>query len=368
MLSLDASQAQSPSPMQVLPTWVAGVDWGSQAKKRWLACAVLQDDRRYLALPPEPAGKPGTLLRRLWDRSGEAGLILIGFDFPIGLPRHYARKCGVQDFLSLLPELGTHAWRDFYKPAESRHAIHLRRPFYPQRPGGARQAHLTQALGVNSINDLRRFCELPYPGRRAAAPLFWTLGGQQVGKAAIIGWREVLAPALTQARIPFSIWPFSGTLAQILQPGRVVAAEVYPAEFYAHLDIRFPAPIAGTERTNAHPKYGRGKRSQAGRRANAPALLAWARRAQVRLAPQLEDTIRSGFGPQPRADDLFDAIVALFGTLNVLLGFQAPEAEQIPPEISGVIQRVEGWILGQQGLPHAFLNATRSQDAPENTV
>lgn len=368
MLSMNVSRAQAPTPMPVLPRWVAGVDWGSQAKKRWLVCAVLQDDRHYLALPPELAGEPGTLVRRLWERSGKAGPVLIGFDFPIGLPRKYAQRCAVADFLSLLPELGRHAWRDFYKPAESPQAIHLRRPFYPQRPGGARQAHLTQALGVDSIDDLRRFCELPYPGRRAAAPLFWTLGGQQVGKAAIIGWREVLAPALIQTRIPFFIWPFSGTLTQTLQPGRVVAAEVYPAEFYAHLDIRFPAPIAVTERTNATPQFGRGKRSQAGRRANAPALLAWARRAQVRLASQLEAAIRAGFGSHPQADDPFDALVALFGTLNVLLGFQAPEAEKFPPAISGTIRRVEGWILGQQGLPNMLLDSGRAQAAPENTV
>ena len=30
------------------------------------------------------------------------------------------------------------------------------------------------------------------PGRRAAAPIFWTLGAQQVGKAAIAAWRELL--------------------------------------------------------------------------------------------------------------------------------------------------------------------------------
>lgn len=32
--------------------------------------------------------------------------------------------------------------------------------------------------------------------RRAACPLFWTLGGNQAGKAAIAGWRDILQPAL----------------------------------------------------------------------------------------------------------------------------------------------------------------------------
>lgn len=367
-LRMDIYSAQPATAMQILPTLVAGVDWGSNPKKRWLARAVLQDDQRYLVLPPEPAGKPETLIRRLWGRSGTAALVLIGFDFPIGLPVRYTQKCAVKDFLALLPELGSRAWRDFYKPAESPQAIHLRRPFYPQRPGGARHAHLTQALGMNSMNDLRRICELAYPGRRAAAPLFWTLGGQQVGKAAIIGWRDVLAPALIQTQIPFFIWPFSGTLAQLLQPGRVVAAEIYPAEFYSHLDIQFPVSTSNAGQPPSHPNVGHGKRSQAGRRSNAQTLLTWARRAKVHLAPQLAEKIRSGFGPRVQAEDPFDALIALFGILNVLLGFQAPESQQLPPEILPTINQVEGWILGQQSFSKTLPGPRRRQGAPENTV
>jgi hypothetical protein len=367
-LHMDVSSAQPVTAVQNLPTLVAGVDWGSNPKKRWLARAVLQQDQRYLAFPPEPAGEPKTLIRRLWDQSGASGTVLIGFDFPIGLPMRYAQMCAVRDFLALLPELGSRAWRDFYRPAESPQAIHLRRPFYPQRPGGARHAHLIQALGVDSINDLRRICELAYPGRRAAAPLFWTLGGQQVGKAAIIGWREVLAPALVQTQIPFFVWPFSGTLAQLLLPGRVVAAEIYPAEFYSHLNIQFPIPTRDTRQTPPRRNLEHGKRSQAGRRANAPTLLAWAQWAQVHLAPQLEEAIRSGFGPRAQAEDPFDALIALFGILNVLLGFQAPESQQLPPEILPTINQFEGWILGQQNFPKILPGPGRRQGAAENTV
>lgn len=362
-LRTDVSNGQPVTAMQNLPTLVAGLDWGSHPKKRWLARAVVQEDKHYLALPPEPAGEPKTLIRRLWGYSEASGPVLIGFDFPIGLPMRYAQMCAVKDFLALLPELGCRAWRDFYKPAESPQAIHLRRPFYPQRPGGARHDHLIQALGVDSINELRRICELAYPGRRAAAPLFWTLGGQQVGKAAIIGWREVLAPALVQTQIPFFIWPFSGTLAQLLQPGRVVAAEIYPAEFYSHLDLQFPIPTSNAGQTSPRRNLEHGKRSQAGRRANAPALLAWARRAEVHLTPQLEEEIRSGFGPHAGAEDPFDALIALFGILNVLLGFQAPESRQLPPEILPMINQVEGWILGQQNLPRTHFEPGRRQDA-----
>ena len=43
---------------------------------------------------------------------------------------------------------------------------------------------------------LLRRCERGGNGHKQACCLFWTLGGNQVGKAAIIGWRDVLAPAL----------------------------------------------------------------------------------------------------------------------------------------------------------------------------
>ncbi|MEJ2710794.1 MAG: hypothetical protein P8074_24500, partial [Anaerolineales bacterium] len=145
--------------------------------------------------------------------------------------------------------------------------------------------------------------------------------------------------------------PFSGTLAQLLQPGRVVAAEIYPAEFYSHLDIQFPISTNDVGQTPSRRNLKHSKRSQAGRRANAATLLAWARRAEVYLAPQLEEAIRSGFVPRALAEDPFDALSALFGILNVLLGFQAPEVQQLPPEILPTINQVEGWILGQQNFP-----------------
>ena len=77
--------------------------------------------------------------------------------------------------------------------------------------------------------------------KAACCALFWTLGGQQVGKAAISGWTQVLAPALRRLgdNPSISIWPFSGCLADLLQPGSTVLAETYPAEYYAHLGVAF---------------------------------------------------------------------------------------------------------------------------------
>jgi len=74
-------------------------------------------------------------------------------------------------------------------------------------------------------------CERGGRGHKQACCLFWTLGGNQVGKAAIIGWRDVLAPALRDGG-QISLWRFDGSLPSLFVPGNVVVAETYPAECY----------------------------------------------------------------------------------------------------------------------------------------
>ena len=189
----------------VRPVLVVHADWGTAPAKRWLASAALQDGR-YLARTPEPVGEAGTLLHRLRAAGTEAdGSVLLGFDFPIGLPLAYARRVGVDCFTDLLSRLGRGEWDRFYEVAETPEAIGPRRPFYPRRPGNTRQRHLVDALGVDTIDCLRRRCELAHEDRRAASPLFWTLGAQQVGKAAIAGWRDVLGPGLRDASLDVAV-------------------------------------------------------------------------------------------------------------------------------------------------------------------
>jgi hypothetical protein len=278
-------------------------------------------------------GDARTLLQRLRERVGPEGCVLVGFDFPIGLPAQYAARAGIADFCALLPQLGRGEWRAFYKVAERRDEIGLRRPFYPQRPGGTRQQHLLDGLGLDASEDLLRRCDRAQPSRRAAAPMFWTLGAQQVGKAAIAGWREVLAPALGDASLDVALWPFAGELGDLLRPGRIVAAETYPAECYTHLGIAFSR------------RKGRrtGKRVQAARAEQAPRLLAWAEEAAVEPSPALRERIADGFGPSPDGEDPFDAVVGLFGMLNVVLGHRPAGAPA-----DRLVRRVEGWILGQE--------------------
>jgi hypothetical protein len=257
--------------------------------------------------------------------AGEGGSVLIGFDFPIGLPVAYAERVNVRDFLALLTELGRGEWAEFFAVAERPDQIGLRRPFYPQRPGGTSRRHLLDALQME-YDDLLRLCDRRSAGHGAAAALFWTMGPQQVGKAAIRGWTEVLIPTLRSGGGDVAVWPFDGELHRLLASNRVVFAETYPAEFYRQLGIALKP----------------GKRSQSARRATASTLISRARTANVELSPRLESAIKDGFGPHPDGEDPFDATVGLLGMLEVVLGYRAPS------EPDGErIRRVEGWMLGK---------------------
>jgi hypothetical protein len=253
--------------------------------------------------------------------------VLVGFDFPIGLPLAYAERVGADSFPDLLPQLGEGPWGGFYDTAERAEDISLRRPFYPRRGNGTSHAALTSALGVATIRDLLRRCDRPTSTRRAAAPLFWTLGAQQVGRAAISGWRDILGPAL-RASDQVELWPFAGRLEDLFASARTVVAETYPAEFYEHLGVDFSGAGKGDRRARAR---------------NGRVLLDWARRVAVGVDDELRLALLAGF---PRgADDAFDAVVGLFGMLNIVIKGRnpgEPEDERI--------RRIEGWMLGQERL------------------
>jgi len=150
---------------------------------------------------------------------------------PLASPLANAALIGVPEFKPFLLQLGHGDFADFFRISERSSEISKHHPFYPYKPGGTKHSHLLSALGVTCIDDLRRKCELRYDGRKAACPLFWTLGANQVGRAAIIGWRDVIVPAL-QGDTPPVLWPFDGCLSDLLKPRTVVIVETYPAECY----------------------------------------------------------------------------------------------------------------------------------------
>jgi hypothetical protein len=314
-----------------LPVIVAHADWSAGAAKRWLARAIWQGGY-YLACEPEPVSEPAGLLAGLLKQRPSQGAVLAGFDFPIGLPRRYAHAAGIEDFLTWLQGVGHGEWADFFSVASSPTQINLHQPFYPLKPGNTSRQHLLDGLGLKTLDDLLRQCDRSHAGRRAACPLFWTLGGQQVGKAAISGWQAILLSAGLDAEL--AIWPFAGELKRLFQPGGVVVCETYPAEYYCSLGVCFSPPRRGRRS---------GKRVQSERAANAQALLDWAARAGLSLTAGLEQALQNGFGPQARGEDQFDAVVGLFGMLAVVLGNQPPGEPY-----DEVVRRVEGWIIGQK--------------------
>ncbi len=292
------------------PDVIFHADWSTNARKRWAARAVLRDGS-YVAGGTKPVADARSLMRSL-----EGSRTFLGFDFPIGVPRSWAQRAGVDSFREFLSLVGQGEWRDFFRVAEHPEEISLRRPFYPARPGGRRQAHLVDALAMSAMGDLLRRCERPQPGRRAACTLFWTLGGNQVGRAALAGWRDVLIPSPDR----LALWPFDGELTGLLRSEHPVVAETYPGEVYRHLGVSGPKSVRSARAENGN------------------ALRAAASRLGVNLEPELQSEIDSGFA----SDDHFDAFVGLLGMIEVIRGRPSGEPRDDPPVVT-----VEGWILGQ---------------------
>ena len=306
------------------PTVVYHADWGSKDAKRWCARAALGADGHYTAFAPKLVGNPASLIGQLRKEAGHTGCALAGFDFPIGLPASYAERGGISSFRALLPKLGHDEWKDFYSVCDEPGQISVHRPFYPNgKYRGRRKDDLFRGHGVSSLEPLLRRCDRGGNGHKEACCLFWTLGGNQVGKAAIIGWRDVLAPALRDGG-PFSLWPFDGPLPSLLVPGNVVVAETWPAECYGW----FSKDPLGS------------KRNQDDRRKFGPSLLRWAHAQSVTLEDGIRKEIQGGF---LQGDDAFDTAVGLFGMLQVCIGQREP-GEPDDREI----REIEGWILGRK--------------------
>ena len=206
--------------------------------------------------------------------------------------------------------------------ARSADEISIGRPFYPYAPGQKKQEHLTTALGI-PIDQLRRHCEKPTATHGAACPLFWTIGANQVGKGAIAGWQELVAPLVRDAGA--ALWPFDGDIADLIASHLLTIAETYPAEYYKPLGFG---------------PSGWSKRKQPDRVARAPMILDAAAALSATVAPGVAALVTGGFGEGPEGEDPFDAVVGLLGMLMALRdGAEAPTAESI--------RTVEGWILGQ---------------------
>ena len=274
--------------------------------------------------PPRPVGDIASLLERLCQEAAGAPVAL-GADLPIGLPRAYAAQRPERDFRDFLAH--AKAWPDFWRVCASLDEITAERPFYPARgvKGMTRAAHAA-ALNLGGPAGLSRACDRATVERPAGAPLFWTLGANQTGKAAMTAWRDMLLPALDSIRL----WPFDGPFRALLAPATVVIAETYPAEAMRHLRI----PTKGS------------KRRQSDRAAAADPLFGAMSRLNVTPDSATTAAVRNGFGPDAAGEDRFDCVLGVLCVINVLNG-NRPDTAPADPWLT----TWEGWVLGQTALP-----------------
>mgnify|MGYP000551330566 FL=1 len=149
---------------------VAHCDWGKDPKKRWMAVASRPAGGHFTAAATAMVGSTATLLDRLRVIAGPRP-VLIGFDFPIGIPEAYADAAGIASFPDFLRLLTGSAALLFFEPAVEIGDISIDRPFYPQRSKGSKRQHLVDALGLGGWDELFRLCERGTEDRGAASPL-----------------------------------------------------------------------------------------------------------------------------------------------------------------------------------------------------
>jgi hypothetical protein len=299
-------------------------DWSVSADKRWSASAARRDGE-WVVDVPEPVGPSAIFLDKAFN-AATTQRVLLGFDFPIGVPLAYGVQTGFRDFREMLPLLGADAWSTFFDVARSPTEIAITRPCYPfSSAKGVSRAELVAGLGVRSFDDLLRICERRTEHRKAACSLFWTLGGNQVGKGALTGWTEVIRPAVLRGA---ALWPFDGSLAELAHAPGVVLAETYPAEAYRMVGAGFLP--------------GQSKRRQADRCCKAKPILAWADHHDVGFTAQTIAELKDGFGPGSNGEDRFDALLGLLKMIEVAEDRQLEKTERHEAVIAW-----EGWILGR---------------------
>lgn len=302
----------------------AHADWSTDPRKRWVSVAR-RGARGWRAEAPEPVGEPAAMAAALL---ADGAPVAIGLDLPLGVPRGFAQGRAEAGFVPFLRGLA--ATPGFFAVAGSIEQVSRGRPFYPARgrKGMTRAAHAA-ALGLGDARGLSRLCDRATAERPAGAPVFWTLGANQSGKAAIAAWRDWLAPGLA-AGAPYALWPFAGGLHGLLAPGRAVLAEVYPAEALRHCGI----VLRGS------------KQSQADRSAVAQGLLDAMAVRRVAPSAALRAAAAEGFGADAAGEDRFDSVVGLLGLIGVLDGARPDFVPEDP-----MVRAWEGWVLGQTALP-----------------
>ena len=259
--------------------------------------------------------------------AANGGTALATFDAPIGVPESYWEQVqqrpelsgGAATFADWLPRLLT-APR-YFENAGSPPKWDIGRPFFAVLPGTGGLKKWIDALNRSGVKPLREVDTLTRAKTAFAAS---GIPGV-VGSSARELWKELgeLDPGKQ------AIWPFDGSLDQLLKKNRVVVAEIYPRAAYA-LAL---SPAAASERAPMQIA----KTSCTVRRAALEDLqsASWLQRDGVHL---------SGIDAALDSDDAFDSLLTAAGLLRcVIEGVRLDEGEPID-------STAEGGILGIGGL------------------
>jgi hypothetical protein len=74
--------------------------------------------------------------------------------------------------------------------------------------------------------------------------------------------------------------------------------------------------------------------------------LTWCDELGVKPDHELRSQLIDGFGPSGAGEDLFDAVVGLFGMIDTVRRYPEPPIQEEPP-----VRELEGWMFGQQPSP-----------------
>jgi len=322
--------------MPRLPEIVAAADWSVRVGGRSLAIAGLRPDGKSYEIEnrPEAISSPSCVMERLSPRRSSQGVTLVGFDFPIGLPRAYALAAGIKGFREGLALFDSAPeWNQFYVPTDEPGP---HQPFAPANSNSRlKRAELSEAIGLSSESDLLRQCDRRTATRYQAESVFYLRFAKQVGRSAIQGWRDVLGPIRSQIRI----WPFDGALDKLLSVPGIVVVEIYPAEAATHLAL----PLG--------PGTGRSKRRREDRAQTCQVLLAKVESARITLSPDVRALLTSGCD----SEHDFDSLVSLVSMIQVLQGTRTADTPN-----DDLVRNTEGWILGQDPSPYVPPKAARA--------
>ncbi|MEM6689985.1 MAG: DUF429 domain-containing protein [Planctomycetota bacterium] len=200
-------------------------DWSKDAKKR--VCCRVEVSSRRVSFLNESNLTFETLLHHA-SLNASSTPVCLSLDLAIGVPKAFLELCNSakdtksQGFLEWLSS--HHAVDSFWAETDRHEDWSKSRPFIAIPKGKGSLTAFKTAAG----HDLRREIDRNFG---AKSPFIVSGIPGTVGSGTRSFWRE-LAPKLARER-SFRIWPFEGTIDELVKETNIIVAETYPAVCYA---------------------------------------------------------------------------------------------------------------------------------------